>query len=56
MKLKCRTFKEDVIEFDYGVEHLLITVTYNNERKAAMCLHDKDIDKLIKYLNDIRGR
>lgn len=54
MKVKCRTFPNDTITFDYGKEHILITTVLESGTKTDICLNDKDIDALIKYLSEIR--
>lgn len=55
-KFKCRTFpKEDYVIFDYGKEHILITIVDTEyKKKLNICLNDFDIDKLIEYLMSIR--
>lgn len=53
-KFKCRTFSDDNILFDYGKEHMLITTTWENGKHLSVCINDKDIDQLIKYLLNIR--
>jgi hypothetical protein len=52
---KCRTFPKDKITFDYGNEHILITTVLESGTKTDICLNDKDIDNLIKYLTDKRS-
>lgn len=44
------------MQFDYGKGHLLITSSdkkYNKE--MSICLDDKNVDQLIKYLMTVRG-
>ncbi len=54
-KFKCKTFSKDNLTLDYGKEHMLITVQYENGKELAVCLNDKDIDQMIKYLLNVRG-
>jgi hypothetical protein len=53
-KFKCRTFSTDTITFDYGKEHILITTKWDNGNQLSMCLNDKDINVLIKYLTELK--
>jgi hypothetical protein len=54
-KFKCRTYPKDKITFDYGKEHVLITTQWEDGKHLNICLNDQDIDKLIKYLTNVRG-
>jgi hypothetical protein len=58
---KCRTFPEDTMTLDYGISHILFTTRWEDKltgrnRVLSVCLNDKDIDQMIKYLMEVRGK
>lgn len=53
-QFKCRTFSRDKITFDYGKEHILITTVLESGKRTDICLSDKDIDELVKFLTNLR--
>lgn len=55
-KFKCRTFSKDILTLDYGVEHILATIQVESGKKLSVCLNDKDIDDMIKYLSSLRQK
>lgn len=55
-KFKCRTFPKDSIKFDYGKEHILVKIQYENGKELSVCLNDGDIDNLVDYLIGVRKK
>lgn len=52
-KFKCRTFPKDNITLDYGKEHILLTIQYENGKNLSVCLNDQDIKQMSSYLSQI---